>query len=98
MFKRRFSDQGESTIKVEMRVQWFVYILECKNNYLYTGITTDVQKRFKAHASKSAKFTSYNPPIRIAYQQKVKNKGAALKREAAIKRLTRRQKIDLIAL
>lgn len=75
---------------------WHVYILRCKGGVLYTGITKDVKRRFKEHQSKSAHFTSYNPPEAVVYTEKVRTRSQALKREAAIKRLKRAQKLALI--
>jgi putative endonuclease len=72
-------------------------MLECKNRSLYTGITTDIARRFKEHLEKSARFTSYNPPVRVVYQETCKNRSAASKREAEIKRLRRPAKLALIA-
>ena len=50
-------------------VRWYVYILECKSGTLYTGITTDVERRFQEHLEKSARYTSYNPPVRVVYRE-----------------------------
>ncbi len=76
---------------------WYVYILLCKGNFLYTGITTDVKRRFKEHRNKSAKFTSYNPPLRMVYTEKAANRSAASKRESGIKKLTKKAKLALVA-
>jgi len=75
---------------------WHVYILECKNERLYTGITTDVERRFKEHQNNGAKFTSYNPGVKIVHSEKYKTKSEASKREAQVKRFTRAQKLKLI--
>lgn len=78
--------------------KWFVYILECGDKSLYTGITNDIEKRLKAHNSgKGAKFTKYRCPVVLRYYEKVKDKSSALKREIAIKKLTRQKKLNLIA-
>ncbi len=71
-------------------------MLECRNAALYTGVTTDVERRFSEHLNKSAHYTSYNPPVRVVYRETVSGRSAALKREAAIRRLTRAQKLRLI--
>ena len=76
---------------------WHVYILLCKGNFLYTGITTDVKRRFKEHENKSAKFTSYNPPLRVVYTENFRSRSRALKREAEIKGLKKKAKLALIA-
>ncbi len=76
---------------------WYVYMLECRNGALYTGITTDVARRFEEHRRKRARYTSYNPPTRIVYREQFRTQSAALKREARIKRWTRARKLALIA-
>lgn len=63
---------------------------------MYTGATTDPERRFKEHLSKSARYTSYNPPERIVYKESFKSKSKAYKREAEIKGWTRKRKLVLI--
>jgi len=75
---------------------WYVYILLCKNNALYTGITKDLEKCYKDHLNKTRRYTSYNPPKKIVYREKCKNRSIALKREIEIKRLSRKKKLELI--
>ncbi|MCI9155915.1 MAG: GIY-YIG nuclease family protein [Lawsonibacter sp.] len=76
---------------------WYVYILRCGDGTLYTGITDDVPRRLAAHRSgKGAKYTRGRGPLELVYQEQVPNKSAALKREIAIKKLTRREKERLI--
>jgi len=75
---------------------WYVYILECKNKSFYTGITTDVERRFKEHQNKTAHYTSYNPPIRIVHTETYLTKKQAAKREAQIKSWRRKKKLSLI--
>lgn len=78
-------------------VSWFVYMLQCKDDSLYTGYTDDVQRRLAVHsAGKGAKYTRSRLPVELVYQEELPDKSAALRREAAIKKLTRRQKLDLI--
>lgn len=73
---------------------WFVYVLLCKDNSLYTGISNNPQKRFLEHLSgKGGRYTRSHKPIKIIYLEKQVNKNEALKREASIKKLTRPQKI-----
>ena len=76
---------------------WYVYILECRGRSLYTGITTDPSRRLIAHQRGAARYTSYNPPVRITYTERLPTKSAALKREAQIKRWPRGKKLALIA-
>ncbi len=74
-----------------------LYILLCKDNTLYTGITTDVKRRFEEHKEgKASKYTRARKVKKIVYTEKLKNKSAALKREFEIKKLTRQQKDTLI--
>ena len=76
---------------------YIVYILLCSDNTLYTGITTNVERRFQAHKKgKGAKYTSARTVVRIVYTKRCRNKSYALKYEAQIKRLTRTQKDVLI--
>lgn len=73
---------------------WFVYILLCSDNSLYTGISPDPQMRFDAHlAGKGAKYTRAHKPIRIMYTRKYPNRSEALKREGEIKSWSRAKKI-----
>ena len=79
---------------------WWVYIIEARNGHLYTGITTDVERRFKEHQSnklKGARYFRGNPPVAVRYQEASENRSEASKREAAIKKLSRKQKLALIA-
>ncbi len=77
--------------------QWFVYILRCSDGTLYTGITTDVEKRFATHSSgKGAKYTRGRGPLELVYCDECGDHSAALKREAQIKKLSREEKEKLI--
>lgn len=76
---------------------WWVYILRCRDGTLYTGITDDVERRLKAHNSgKGAKYTRGRGPVEMVYREQHLNKSAALKREIAIKKLSREEKLTLI--
>ena len=78
--------------------KWYLYILRCADNTLYTGITTDVAKRVEAHRSgKGAKYTRGRGPLELAYREECGTHSDALKREAQIKKLSREQKQALIA-
>ena len=77
--------------------EYTLYILSCENGFLYTGIAVNVEKRFELHQKgKGAKFTQKNKPIKIIYTEKFKNRSTALKREAEIKKMDRKQKDDII--
>lgn len=78
--------------------QWCVYILRCKDQTLYTGATDDLAKRLAAHrAGKGAKYTRGRAPLEPVYVELCEDMSHALKREYAIKRLTKLQKLALIA-
>lgn len=80
-----------------MEKQWTVYILECGDGTLYTGITDDLERRLKAHAEgRGAKYTRGRAPLKLRYREEAEDKSAALKREYAIKRLRRCEKLALI--
>lgn len=80
-----------------METIWYLYILRCKDNTLYTGITTNVEKRLQQHRSgKGAKYTRGRAPLELVYQEVCKNHTDALKREAFVKKLTRKDKEALI--
>ena len=76
---------------------YYLYILLCKNNKLYTGIALDVEARFLLHKEgRGAKYTQRNKPIKIVYREKFNSLSEAMKREIQIKKLSRRNKEDLI--
>ncbi len=78
-------------------MSWTVYILRCADDTLYTGITDDTEKRLKAHNSgKGAKYTRGRIPVEMVYRESCADKSAALRREIAIKKLTRKEKLRLI--
>ena len=78
--------------------QWYVYILRCKDDTLYTGSTDDFPKRLEAHRQgKGAKYTRGRGPLEPVYLQPCEDKSAALKREYAIKQLPRQEKLALIS-
>lgn len=76
---------------------YFVYIVRCSDNTLYTGSTNDIENRISAHnAGTGSKYTRSRLPVDLKYKEVCRTKSAALKREAAIKKLTRIEKIKLI--
>lgn len=77
---------------------WFVYMLRCGDGSLYTGYTDDVARRLSVHQSgKGAKYTRSRLPVELVYREELSDKSAALRREAAIKRLSRKEKLELMA-
>ena len=76
---------------------WKLYILRCGDGTLYTGISTDVEKRFAVHSSgKGAKYTRGRGPLELVYWEECGDRSAALKREVEIKKLSREEKEKLI--
>lgn len=78
---------------------WTVYIILTQKNKLYTGITTDLNRRFNEHqnSSKGAKFFRSDKPIKIVYSELFENRSIASKREVQIKKMSRKQKEELIS-
>jgi putative endonuclease len=82
--------------------EWFVYILLCDDNTLYTGITKNIDRRIKEHNddnknSKGAKYTRSRQPVSLVYSENSENRSIASKREHEIKKLNRQQKQLLIS-
>ena len=76
---------------------WFVYVLRCADGSLYTGVTTNLTRRTRQHnAGTASRYTRSRRPVTLVYRERKRSHSAALKREAAVKRLTRRQKLALI--
>lgn len=77
---------------------WFVYILRCDDGTLYTGIAKDVVRRCEQHnAGTASRYTRSRLPVRVEYQETQPTRSLALKRELAIKALSRREKDSMIA-
>jgi len=78
-------------------VAWFVYILRCADDTLYTGITTDKTRRLSEHnKGTAAKYTRVRTPVEMIYSENSEDRSTATKREMAIKKLSRNQKLTLI--
>ena len=76
---------------------WYLYILRCKDDTLYTGITKDVEKRLEMHRRGSgAKYTRGRAPLELVYREICGSHSAALKREREVKALSRWEKLELI--
>ena len=77
---------------------WFVYIIRCADHTLYTGITTDIERRLAEHnAGIGARYTRARLPVELIHAEPAADRSAASRREAAIKRLPRTAKLSLIA-
>jgi predicted GIY-YIG superfamily endonuclease len=82
---------------VAVSATWSVYLLRCADGTLYTGSTTDVEARAAAHnAGRGARYTSGRRPVEVVHVEECGSQSAALKREYALKRLTRAEKETLI--
>ncbi len=79
-------------------MEWYVYMIRASDDSLYTGITTDVQRRFKEHCGpdKGARFFRGRKPLEVVYTETHPDRSSALQRESAIKKLSRGEKIELI--
>ena len=76
---------------------YYLYILRCGDNTVYTGIAADVDKRLAVHQSgKGAKYTRGRGPLTVVYREKCDDKSAALRREREVKALSRKEKLALI--
>ena len=76
---------------------YYVYLIECQDGTLYTGITTDVQRRFEEHRDgKGGAYTSSKKVKKVLYTEKYPDRSSALKREAEIKSWKRNKKLALI--
>ncbi|MFT5217962.1 MAG: putative endonuclease [Planctomycetota bacterium] len=84
---------------IQVDTNWSLYIIESDDNSLYTGISTDVERRFNEHQQgpKGARYFNGRTPLRIVYQEHGHNRSSASIREAEIKKLSRAKKIQLIA-
>ncbi|SJM91297.1 conserved hypothetical protein [Crenothrix polyspora] len=79
-------------------MNWSVYIILCSDDSLYTGITTDIARRFKQHAAQQgAKYFRGRQPMQLVYTEAEHSRRSASQRECAIKKLSRLQKLQLIA-
>ncbi len=77
---------------------WFVYVLECRDETLYTGITNDPDRRLAAHQQGTAsRYTRSRRPVRMIYRERLPSRSEALRREAWLKKLDRGAKLRLIA-
>lgn len=79
---------------------WFVYMMRCADNTLYTGITTDVERRLKEHNGENSvtRYTRARQPVELAYQENAASRSEALKREAQLKKLKKDEKEVLLNL
>jgi putative endonuclease len=78
--------------------QWFVYILQCADTSLYCGVTTDLSRRLFEHNNtrRASKYVASRRPATLVYQEGARDRSSALRREAQIKKLSRRKKLEII--
>lgn len=90
--------ETESTQAITPDAVWHVYVLQCENGRLYTGISTDPARRFRQHASgKGARFTRANPPVAMLGSSVCLSRSDALQREYALKQLSAPAKRQVVA-
>ena len=82
----------------DKKAEWFVYLLRCADGSLYTGITTDIERRIIEHNTSAlgAKYTRGRRPVKLVFQENLDSRASASKKEVEIKRLSRKQKESLI--
>lgn len=88
-------------VEITKESNWFVYILRCADNTLYTGVTTDIKRRVKEHngegaKGKGAKYTKPRRPVTLAYQESALSRSSALIREAQLRKLSKIEKQKLV--
>ena len=78
-------------------MSWYVYMMRCADDSLYTGITTDIERRLQEHngTGKGAKYTKARRPVNLVYQEQVPDRSAALIKEHALRQLQRSEKLKL---
>jgi len=79
-------------------MDWTVYIIRCDDETLYTGVTTDMDRRFREHLEhpRGAKYFNGRKPVEVVYTETGHSRSSASRREAAIKKLSRNEKVSLI--
>ena len=92
-------EERKELIEVVSLTPWFVYILCCADDTLYTGVATDLERRLHEHnhTSRGARYTRIRRPVRLVYFESVADRSLACRRERVIKKYTRQEKQQLIA-
>jgi len=83
----------------QVMTEWYLYLIRVRNGSLYTGIATDVERRFSEHVAggkKGAKYLRGRGPLKLVFHQKIGNRSQALKAEAAVKKMPKAQKEKLL--
>jgi putative endonuclease len=89
-------NESELVDRLGGHTSWLVYLLRCRDGSLYCGMTNDLKRRLAAHARGQVKYTRGRLPVEVAYEELAADRGQALRREAALKRLRRAEKLRLI--
>ena len=78
--------------------QWFMYVVECVDGTLYTGVTNNIERRINEHnyGMKAAKYTRSRRPVRLVYAKLYQGRSCAMKAEYKFKKLTRKKKLEII--
>jgi putative endonuclease len=81
-----------------MGAEWTVYMIRCSDGSLYTGVTTDLERRFREHATgvRGARYFNGRSPVAVVYREAGHDRSSASRREAAIKKLSREEKLRLV--
>jgi putative endonuclease len=93
------SNKNRSGSNIPLRNRWYVYIIRCSDDTLYTGIAKDVEKRVAEHNSGNpggAKYTRSRRPVTLVYREQVNSRSEAARRELEIKKLDKREKEILV--
>ena len=94
---KRYRVPGRKGTRYRSSEKWFLYILRCKDLSLYTGITNNLEKRFKKHSDgKGARYTRTRLPLEMVYHESCKSRTAAMVRECAMKALPKKKKLALV--
>ncbi len=81
----------------EVKSTWYLYILLCRDGSYYTGITTDIARRVEMHnTGKGARYTNGRCPVRLVHREECRDRGDALRREHAVKQLTKEGKREYV--
>src|SRR5688572_26455301 len=95
--RRRFGRVDDMANGGPSKEGWFVYVVKCADETLYTGIAKDVARRFQQHnAGTASRYTRSRLPVKLIHQEAHPSQSSALKREAAIKALDRREKLAMV--
>ena len=95
--RRKLANRPEAA-SLQGMARWHVYFLKCADGTLYAGATTDLERRLAAHQrGRGAAYTRSRRPVELIYSEPVRGRSAALRREAALKRLPRAEKLALVS-